>query len=190
MTEAIRLYTPLKDEDLERLSIGDPVFLNGVVYAARDAAHKRMVETLQKGETLPFELQGQVIYYVGPAPAPPGRVIGSAGPTTSSRMDPYTPLLLDQGLKGMVGKGQRSREVIRHLVENKAVYFVAVGGVAALLSDHIQENRVIAYPDLGPEAVRQLVFKDFPLIVANDIHGNDLFLAGWKRYRRRTRKKA
>lgn len=189
MSEAIRLHTPLKDEDLERLNSGDSVLLNGVVYAARDAAHKRMTEALSMGEDLPFELKGQVIYYVGPAPEPPGRVIGSAGPTTSSRMDPYTPALLDLGLKGMVGKGQRSREVVKHLVERKAIYFVAVGGAAALLSEQITESRIVAYPDLGPEAVRQLVFQDFPVIVANDIHGNDLFLAGWKRYRRRTRLK-
>jgi fumarate hydratase subunit beta len=190
MTEAIRLHTPLKDEDVERLTVGDPVLLNGVVYTARDAAHKRMTEARQRGEDLPFDLKGKVIYYVGPSPEPPGRVIGSAGPTTSSRMDPYTPLLIEMGLKGMVGKGQRSREVIKHLVAYKAVYFVAVGGAAALLSEQIKESRVIAYSDLGTEAVRQLVLEDFPVIVANDIHGNDLFLAGWKRYRRRTRRKA
>ncbi len=188
MTEAIRLKTPLKDEDLERLKIGDPVLLNGVVYTARDAAHKRMLEALQKGESLPFELSGQVIYYVGPSPEPPGRVIGSAGPTTSFRMDPYTPALLDLGLKGMVGKGQRSRGLVKQFVDHRAVYFVAVGGAAALLSEQIEESRVIAYEDLGTEAVRQLVLKDFPVIVANDIQGNDLFLAGWKRYRRRTHK--
>jgi fumarate hydratase subunit beta len=189
MTEAIRLLTPLKDEDIERLHIGDPVLLNGVVYTARDAAHKRMMEALKKGEELPFELKGQVIYYVGPSPEPPGKVIGSAGPTTASRMDPYTPTLLELGLKGMVGKGQRSREVVKHLVEQKAIYFVAVGGAAALLSEHIKESRVIAYADLGPEAVRQMVLKDFPVIVANDILGNDLFVTGWKRYKRRSRTK-
>jgi fumarate hydratase subunit beta len=188
MTEAVRLDTPLKDEDLEQLKIGDPVLLNGVVYTARDAAHKRMVETLQQGEPLPFDLNGQVIYYVGPSPEPPGKVIGSAGPTTSSRMDPYTSALLDLGLKGMIGKGQRSREVVKQLVDHRAVYFVAVGGAAALLSEKIEESHVIAYEDLGTEAVRQLVLKDFPVIVANDTQGNDLFLAGWKRYRRRTRK--
>jgi fumarate hydratase subunit beta len=189
VSEAITLQTPLKEEDIARLTVGDPVFLNGVVYTARDAAHARMIESLDKGGELPFELKGQIIYYVGPSPEPPGRVIGSAGPTTASRMDPYTPALLKQGLKGMVGKGQRSREVVKHLVENKAVYFVAVGGAAALLSEQIKESRVVAYDDLGTEAVRQLVLEDFPVIVANDIHGNDLFLAGWKRYRRRTRKK-
>jgi fumarate hydratase subunit beta len=189
MAKTISLLTPLKEEDIERLSIGDPVLLNGVVYTARDAAHKRMIEALEKGEELPFELKDQVIYYVGPSPEPPGRVTGSAGPTTASRMDPYTPALLELGLKGMVGKGQRSREVVKYLVEKKAVYFVAVGGAAALLSDHIKESRVIAYADLGVEAVRQMVLKDFPVIVANDIHGNDLFLTGWKRYKRRSRKK-
>lgn len=188
MTEAVRLLTPLKDEDVEGLHIGDAVLLSGIIYTARDAAHQRMMAALEKGEELPFEIRGQVLYYVGPSPAPPERVIGSAGPTTSSRMDPYTPALLAFGLKGMVGKGQRSREVVRELVKHKAVYFVAVGGAAALLSEQITESRVIAYPDLGPEAIRRLVLKDFPVIVANDIEGNDLFLAGWKAYRRRSRK--
>jgi fumarate hydratase subunit beta len=189
MTDAIHLQTPLKEEELEQLTIGDPVLLSGVVYTARDAAHKRMIEALERGEELPFELKGQVIYYVAPSPASPGRVIGSAGPTTSSRMDPFTPVLLELGVKGLVGKGQRSREVVKLLMEHKAVYFTAVGGAAALLSQTITESRIIAYPDLGPEAVRQLVLKEFPVVVANDIHGNDLFLAGWKRYRRRTRRK-
>ena len=189
MTDAIHLQTPLKEKDLDQLSIGDPVLLSGVVYTARDAAHKRMLEALEKGEELPFDLKGQVIYYVGPSPEPPGRVIGSAGPTTSSRMDPYTPALLDQGVKGLVGKGQRSREVVKQLAVHRAVYFVAVGGAAALLSEKIKKSRVIAYSDLGTEAVRQLVLNEFPVIVANDIHGNDLFLSGWKRYRRRARKK-
>jgi fumarate hydratase subunit beta len=188
MSKAIRLLTPLKDKELEGLTIGDSVLLSGVVYTARDAAHKRMMEALSGGEQLPFDLHGQVLYYVGPSPEPPGRVIGSAGPTTASRMDPYTPTLLGLGLKGIIGKGQRSREVVKHFVEHKAVYFVAVGGAAALLSEKIRESRVIAYPELGPEAVRQLVLEDFPMIVANDIHGNDLFLTGWKRYRRRSRR--
>ena len=189
MTDPIRLRTPLKEGDLERLNIGDQVFIEGVVYTAREAAHKRMIEALQVGQELPFDVRGQIIYYVGPSPDVEGRVIGSAGPTTAAAMDPYTPELLRLGLKGMIGKGQRSREVIRELADHKAIYFVAAGGAAALLSRHIRENRIIAYPDLGMEAVRQLVFEDFPVIVANDVAGNDLFTAGWKRYRRRSSQK-
>jgi fumarate hydratase subunit beta len=188
MPGPIRLCTPLKDEDIAKLNIGDVVLINGVVYTARDAAHQRMIETLKEGGELPFDPAGQVIYYVGPSPETPGEVIGSAGPTTAGRMDPYTPELLQRGLKGTIGKGQRSREVIHSMVEHHAVYFAAVGGAAALLSEKIKECRVIAYPDLGPEAIRQLVFEDFPAIVANDVHGNDLFKTGWKRYRRRKRK--
>ncbi len=184
MNEPIRLHTPLKDEDIEHLNIGDAVLLNGVVYTARDAAHKRMIDVLKQGEDLPFDVRGQVIYYVGPSPEPRGRVIGSAGPTTSYRMDSYTPALLKLGLKGMIGKGERSRKVIESLVENRAVYFMAVGGAAALLAERIRESRIIAYPDLGTEAVRRIVLENFPAIVANDIHGNDLFRTGWKRYRR------
>jgi len=189
MSGPIRLNTPLKDEEIAKLNIGDIVLLNGVVYTARDAAHQRMLETLAQGGELPFDPSGQVIYYVGPAPEPPGQVIGSAGPTTAGRMDPYTPELLRLGLKGMIGKGQRSREVIQSMVEYRAIYFTAVGGAAALLAEKIKESRVIAYPDLGPEAIRQIVFDDFPAIVANDIHGQDLFKTGWKRYRRRKKRK-
>jgi fumarate hydratase subunit beta len=188
MTEPIKLQTPLKDEDLENLKIGDQVLINGVVYTARDAAHKKLMETLKTGGELPFDLTGQIIYYVGPSPESPGRVIGSAGPTTAGRMDPYTPALLGRGLKGMIGKGQRSREVIKSLVDHRAVYFVAVGGAAALLAERITECRTIAYDDLGTEAIRQLVLVDFPVIVANDIYGKDLFSTGWKRYRRRIKK--
>ncbi len=189
MSGPIRLSTPLKDEKIAKLNIGDLVLLNGVAYTARDAAHQRMLETLQEGGELPFDLSGQVIYYVGPTPEPPGQVIGSAGPTTSGRMDPYTPELLRLGLKGMVGKGQRSREVIQSMVEFGAVYFTAIGGAAALLAERIKESRIIAYPELGPEAIRQIVFEDFPAIVANDIYGQDLFKTGWKRYRQKKKRK-
>lgn len=189
MSGPIRLNTPLKDEDIAKLNIGDLVLLNGVVYTARDAAHQRLIETMKQGGELPFDLSGQVLYYVGPAPEPPGQVIGSAGPTTAGRMDPYTPELLRRGLKGMIGKGHRSREVINSMVEYRAVYFSAVGGAAALLAEKIKESRVIAYPELGPEAIRQIVVVDFPAIVANDIHGQDLFKTGWKRYRRRKKRK-
>ena len=188
MSDPIRLVTPLKDKEIARLRAGDAVLLNGVIYTARDAAHQRLTEAVAAGDPLPFELRDQVLYYVGPSPEPPGRVVGAAGPTTSSRMDPYTPVLLEQGLKGMVGKGQRSREVVRAMAAHGAVYFVAVGGAAALLAGRIRESRVVAYADLGPEAVRRLVVEDFPVIVANDVEGNDLFLTGWKRYRRRSRR--
>ncbi len=189
MSGPIRLNTPLKDEEIAKLNIGDFVLLNGVVYTARDAAHQRMLEILAQGGELPFDLAGQVIYYVGPAPEPPGHVIGSAGPTTAGRMDSYTPELVRHGLKGMIGKGQRSREVIYSMVECRAVYFTAIGGAAALLAEKIKESRIIAFPELGPEAIRQIVLDDFPAIVANDIHGQDLFKTGWKRYRRRKRRK-
>ena len=184
MAEAIRLETPLSDADVERLRIGDKVLLNGVIYTGRDAAHKRLIEQLQHGEPLPFPLEGAVIYYVGPAPARPGEVIGPAGPTTSYRMDPYTPELLARGLKGMIGKGSRGKEVREALKKYKAVYFVATGGAAALIMERIKAAEVIAYEDLGPEAVRKLVVEDFPVIVANDAHGGDIYEEGKRRYRK------
>ena len=183
MAEVHRLKTPLKDEDLEPLKIGDTVLLSGVVYTARDAAHKKLVELLKKGEPLPFDIKGAVIYYVGPAPAKPGYAIGSAGPTTSYRMDPYAPYLLDIGLKATIGKGGRSQEVIDSMVKNKAVYFAAVGGAAALIAKSIKKAEVIAYEDLQSEAVRRLEVEDFPCIVANDIYGNDLLKEGVEKYR-------
>jgi len=183
MAEVHRLKTPLKDEDLEKLKIGDKVSLSGVVYTARDAAHKRLVELLKKGESLPFDVKGAVIYYVGPAPAKPGYAIGSAGPTTSYRMDPYAPYLLDIGLKAMIGKGPRSQGVIDSMVKNKAVYLAAVGGAAALIAKSIKKAEIIAYEDLKSEAIRRLEVEDFPCIVANDIFGNDLFNEGVKKYR-------
>ena len=179
----MNIRTPLKKEDIEKLKAGDIVKISGIIYTARDAAHKKMCELLEKNQELPFEPEGAVIYYVGPSPEKPGQIIGSAGPTTSGRMDIYTPLLLENGLKGMIGKGERSEEVKKSIVGNKAVYFAAAGGAAALISRSIISSRVIAYEELGTEAVRELVVRDFPVIVINDIHGNDLYIEGQEKYR-------
>ncbi len=184
MTHAISLTTPLSDKDIESLRAGDEVSLSGIIYTGRDAAHKRMVESLDQEKGLPLPIKGQVIYYVGPSPAPPGRVIGSAGPTTSGRMDAYAPRLIALGLKGMIGKGNRSSEVIEACREYKCVYFGAIGGAGALIAKSIIEAEVIAWEDLGPEAVRKLKVQDFPLIVINDAHGGDLYQEGRKRYER------
>jgi fumarate hydratase subunit beta len=183
MAESIKVQLPLKDADLERLRAGDHVLLSGVIYAARDAAHRRMVTALEKGEPLPFDVRGQVIYYVGPTPARPGRVIGSAGPTTSMRLDSFTPPLLEAGLKGIIGKGGRGPAVREALKKHGAVYFLAVGGTGALLSLRIKKVDVIAYEDLGTEAVRRMEVEDFPAVVANDIRGNDLLEMGKAQYR-------
>ncbi|GBC88138.1 Fumarate hydratase class I, aerobic [bacterium HR13] len=177
-----RIFTPLTDETIESLKAGDRVLLNGYIYTARDAAHKRMVEALNRGEAPPFDMKGQVIYYVGPTPPKPGQVIGSAGPTTAIRMDKYVEPLLKLGLKGMIGKGYRSQLVKDLLVKYKAVYFAAVGGVAVLLSKSIKSSEVIAYEDLGTEAIRRLYVEDFPVIVANDIYGGDVFEEGRKKF--------
>ena len=182
MSEIIKITTPLTDEILENLKAGDSVLISGVIYTGRDAAHKRMVEALKRGESLPFDVNGQIIYYVGPTPAKPGKVIGSCGPTTSYRMDPYAPILIEQGLKGMIGKGSRSQEVIDAMKKYKAVYFASFGGAGALLSSTVKEAEIIAYEDLGPEAVRRLVVEDFPAVVVNDIYGNDLYKQGRKRF--------
>ena len=179
---AIRITTPIDESVVENLKAGDLVLISGVIYTARDAAHKRMVEALERGEELPFDLKGQVIYYAGPAPARPGKPIGSVGPTTSYRMDPYAPKLLEAGLKGMIGKGSRSREVIEAIKKFKGVYFGAVGGAAAYLARCVKSAEIIAYEDLGPEAVRRLVVEDFPAFVINDIHGNDLYRMGRCKY--------
>lgn len=184
MGEAIRLTTPLKNEDIEKLRIGDRVLLNGVIYTGRDAAHKRLVQLIEAGEPLPFDLQGQVIYYVGPSPAKPGNPIGAAGPTTSYRMDAYAPELIVRGLKGMIGKGARNEAVRNAMQKHKAVYFAAIGGAGALMARSILSAEVIAYPELGPEAVRRLEVKDFPVIVANDVYGGDLYAEGVKTYAR------
>ena len=166
---------PLTNELVSSLQAGDMVYLTGIVYSARDAAHRRMIETLEKREALPFDLKGQTIYYLGPTPAREGQVIGSAGPTTASRMDKYTPALLELGLKGMIGKGKRSPQVIDSMKKNHAVYFAAVGGAGALLSRQIRKSRVIAYEDLGTEAIREMYVEEFPVIVVIDAQGTDLY---------------
>jgi fumarate hydratase subunit beta len=184
MSEAIRLKTPLSDADVEKLKAGDKVFLNGVIYTGRDAAHKRLYDLLMEGKPLPIEVKGQVIYYVGPAPAKPGQVIGSAGPTTSGRMDAYSPKLIELGLKGMIGKGMRKKEVVEAMKKYKAVYFAATGGAGALLAKAIKKAQVVAYDDLGPEAINRLEVEDFPVIVVNDTKGNDLYEEGMRKYAR------
>jgi fumarate hydratase subunit beta len=170
-----KINAPLKKEELVDLKAGDYVYITGTIYSARDAAHKRMYETMLEGKDIPMELKDNVIYYLGPTPAKEGQVIGSAGPTTSSRMDKYTPLLLENGLNGMIGKGKRSKEVIDAIVKNKAVYFAAVGGAGALLSKCIKKSEVIAYDDLGTEAIRKMEVENFPVIVVIDSQGNNLY---------------
>ncbi len=184
MQEAIILATPLKSEDVDKLRIGDRVLLNGIVYTARDAAHKRLIQLIEAGEPLPFDVEGQVIYYVGPSPAKPGQAVGAAGPTTSYRMDAYAPTLIERGLKGMIGKGKRNDAVQEAMQKHKAVYFAAIGGAGALMAKSILSAEVIAYPELGPEAIRKLEVQNFPVIVANDAHGGDLYEEGAKAYAR------
>lgn len=179
----VELTTPLTGEELKDLKIGDEVLISGIIYSARDAAHKRMVEALKRGESLPFQLNGQIIYYMGPSPARPGRVIGSAGPTTSGRMDAYSPYLMMAGLKGMIGKGMRSPKVIEAMKKHKCVYFGATGGAGALLSKAIKSARVVAYEDLSAEAIYELKVDNFPVIVINDIYGNDLYKQGVEKYK-------
>ncbi len=171
----IKIDAPIKQEQLDNLKAGDYVYITGTIYTARDAAHKRMYEAIQNNEELPMEMKGNIIYYMGPSPAREGRAIGSAGPTTASRMDKYAPTLLDLGLKGMIGKGKRSKEVLDAVVRNKSIYFAAVGGAGALLSKCIKESEVIAYDDLGTEAIRKLKVEDFPAIVVIDTKGNNLY---------------
>ena len=184
MAKTVKLTTPLTDQDVVQLEIGDTVIVSGVIYTARDAAHKRLVDMLARGENLPMDIRGQIIYYVGPSPARPGRVIGAAGPTTSYRMDSYAPTLIKLGLKAMIGKGKRSAEVIAALKEHKAVYLGATGGAGALISQRIKKAEVIAFPELGPEAVHRLEVEGFPTIVINDCQGRDLYELGVKEYRR------
>ena len=179
-----KLKTPLTDEDIENLHAGDSVLVSGVVYTARDAAHARLVDLLKQGKPLPIDLTGQVIYYVGPTPAKPGRVIGSAGPTTAGRMDSYTPQLLAAGLKAMIGKGERDESVIAALRKNKAVYFAATGGAGALLARHVVSCEVVAYEDLGCEAIHKLEVKDLPVVVINDCRGRDFYRESRARYSR------
>lgn len=179
-----KITVPLNQADAENLKAGDYVLLSGIIYTARDAAHKRMQEALDQGKSLPIELKGTVIYYMGPSPAREGCVIGSAGPTTASRMDKYAPQLLDLGLGAMIGKGKRSQAVVDGMIRNKAVYFAAVGGAGALLSKKILSSQVVAYDDLGAEAIRKLEIKDFPVVVVIDCHGNNLYETAAKEYAR------
>lgn len=178
------IETPLTKEKIEDLKAGDYVYITGTIYTARDAAHKRLFEALEKKEELPFKVEDEIIYYLGPTPARRGQVIGSAGPTTSSRMDKYTPALLDLGLGGMIGKGKRSPEVISSMQKNKAVYFAAVGGAGALLSKCIKEAEIIAYEDLGTEAIRKLKVEKLPVIVVIDEEGTNLYETAVKKYRK------
>ena len=175
MNQAKKITTPLDNKSVMQLKAGDSVLITGDIYTGRDAAHKRLIELIKSNQELPIELQGQIIYYVGPAPAKPGYPCGSAGPTTSYRMDPYTPTLLNLGLKGMIGKGLRSKEVIESMKKNKAVYFVAVGGAAALIARSIKKSEVVAYEDLGAEAIHRYYVEDFPAIVVIDSAGNNLY---------------
>jgi len=180
-----KITLPLNDEKVRELRSGDSVLLSGVIYQARDAAHKRMVEALDNGIELPIDIRGQTIYYMGPTPPRPGNVIGSAGPTTSGRMDPYAPRLIAGGLKGMIGKGKRSQSVKDAVKDYKAVYFATIGGAGALLSRSIKKAKVVAYDDLGAEAIRKLEIEDFPVIVVNDIYGGDLYEEGKAKYARK-----
>ncbi|MDP2730244.1 MAG: Fe-S-containing hydro-lyase [Dehalococcoidales bacterium] len=179
---AKKITLPFTGETLEELEAGDAVLLTGVIYTARDAAHKRMIETLEQGKPLPFDIKGQTIYYTGPSPARPGQIIGSAGPTTSGRMDVYSPRLLAEGLKGMVGKGMRSPAVKDAIKKYKAVYLGAIGGAGALIARSIKKSEIIAYEELGAEAIRRLEVVDFPVIVINDVYGGDLYQEGKTKY--------
>jgi fumarate hydratase subunit beta len=181
MNKEIKL--PLTEETIRELEAGDNVLLTGVLYTARDIAHRRMVEALEQGKPIPFDIKGQVIYYTGPAPARPGQVIGSSGPTTSGRMDLYTPRLITEGLKGMIGKGARSQAVKDAIKQCGAVYMAAIGGTGALISKTIKKSEVIAYPELGAEAIHRLEVEDFPATIINDIYGRDLYQEGKVRYR-------
>lgn len=177
-----KITAPISKEEAKKLRAGDYVYITGTIYTARDAAHKRMYESLEKGESLPINMENNIIYYMGPSPAREGRPIGSAGPTTASRMDKYAPKLLDLGLKGMIGKGKRSKEVIDAVVRNGCVYFAAVGGAGAILSKCIKSSEVVAYDDLGTEAIRKLYVEDFPSIVVIDSEGNNLYETAIKEY--------
>ena len=178
----IKLHTPLTEDKILSLKAGDSILLSGVIYSARDAAHKRLIELLDKGKDLPLNIKDEIIYYVGPSPAKPGHIIGSAGPTTSYRMDAYAPRLMDLGLKGMIGKGARNKEVIDSVKKNKSVYFGAIGGAAALIGKSIIKSEIIAYEDLGAEAIRRMEVKDMPLVVIIDSQGNNLYDIGQKSY--------
>lgn len=178
MADIIKLQTPLKDEDVMKLHAGDVVSISGIIYTGRDAAHKRLVECLERGEKLPVELSGQIIYYVGPSPAKPGQPIGSCGPTSSYRMDPYTPAMLEQGMKGIIGKGPRNADVMAALKKHKAVYMAAIGGAAAVIAKAVKTCEVIAYEDLGPEAIHKLEVEDLICFVACDASGGNIYETG------------
>ena len=182
MGDPVKIQPPLTDDIIEELKAGERVVISGVIYTARDMAHKYMVEGHKRGEPLPFDVKGQILYYTGPTPAPPGKPIGSAGPTTSYRLDKYTPYLIKLGLKGMIGKGPRGQEVKDAIKTHKAVYFAAIGGAGALISKTIRKADVIAYPELGTEAIMKLVVEDFPAVVVNDVHGADLYRIGVEQY--------
>ncbi|MFC1905773.1 Fe-S-containing hydro-lyase [Chloroflexota bacterium] len=180
--KTVNIKSPLDDKTVESLEAGDQVFITGVIYSARDSAHKRLVEALDKNEKLPLEIKNQVIYYMGPAPAKPGYATGSAGPTTSGRMDAFSPRLMAEGLKGMIGKGNRTQAVKDAMKKYKAVYFAAIGGAGVLISKSIKKSEVIAYDDLGAEAIRRLEVENFPATVINDIRGGDLYEQGKAKY--------
>lgn len=182
--EPVQLTTPLRDEEVMALRAGQRVLISGAIYTARDAAHRRMAEALAKGDPLPFDVRGQIIYYAGPTPAPPGRIIGAVGPTTAGRMDAYAPRLVALGLKGMIGKGPRSEPVQAALQQHRAVYLGAIGGAGALLAETVQSVEMIAYDDLDTEAIRRLTVKDFPAIVINDCHGGDAYREGRAKWRK------
>ncbi|WP_110953488.1 Fe-S-containing hydro-lyase [Anaerosinus massiliensis] len=184
MAEKIRITTPLTEEVSRTLKAGDSVLITGTIISARDAAHKVMTEALARGEKLPVDWQNQIVYYLGPTPAKPGDPIGSAGPTTSGRMDAYTPTMLAQGIKGMIGKGSRSKEVLDAMKKNGTTYFAAVGGAAALIAKSVKKYEVLAYPELGPEAVAALTVEDFPAIVVIDCEGNNFYEQGQAPYRK------
>ncbi|NME83516.1 Fe-S-containing hydro-lyase [Clostridium sp. SM-530-WT-3G] len=184
----IKINTPLTSEQISNLKAGDSVLLSGTIYSARDAAHKRLIELLDEGKELPLDIENEIIYYVGPSPAKPGKAIGSAGPTTSYRMDAYAPKLMDLGLKGMIGKGARNKDIIDSIVKNKCIYFGAIGGAAALIAKSIIKSEIIAYEDLGAEAIRKMEVKDMPLVVIIDSQGNNLYELGQKEYLNSTNK--
>ena len=184
MDKVFHLETPISAEDVSSLKSGDRVSISGTVYTARDAAHRRLFELIEAGKELPIPIDGQIIYYVGPSPAPPGRPIGAAGPTTSYRMDPFAPKLLELGLRGMIGKGKRSKEVRDAMIQYKGVYMAAIGGAGALMARAIKAARVVAYEELGPEAIRELTVENLPAIVVNDTFGNDLYVEGREKYRK------
>ncbi len=182
--EPKRIQAPLSDDDVLSLKAGDNVLISGFIYSARDAAHKKLIELIDQGKELPIDLNGQIIFYVGPTPAKPGQVIGSAGPTTSGRMDAYTPQLLEKGMKACIGKGLRNQAVKDALQKHKGLYLAAVGGAGALLSKKIKKSEVVAYDELGPEAIRRMEVEDFPATVVNDAHGGDIYVEGAKAYAR------